>query len=286
MPLSQKNLSPLGITAKKQLGQNFLQGACIPSQIVEKSGVTKTDIVLEIGPGLGALTFPLAKIAQKVIAIEKDPDVAAILEEKLRKEKIQNTNLLVGDILQTDFADIANEEKTQLFVFGNLPYHISSPVLGLLTKNASHLKKAVLMFQKELADRIIASPGKKTYSRISVLCQFYGRVESLLFVDATHFYPRPKVNSEVISISFYNPNPHLRTNETLFFKIVQAAFGQRRKNLKNAFLGSSLNFSLPEITNVFQLAKIDSSRRAETLSIDEFISLTDAFQKLSFTAFK
>ena len=271
--------SPISIKAKKQFGQNFLQGTQIPEEIVKKSGVGEGDIVLEIGPGLGALTIPLAKVAKKVIAIEKDMEAAEELTRKLTALEIQNVTLHRGDILSANLQEISEEAGQRLFVFGNLPYHISSLVLGLLANNAGYLRKATLMFQKELADRLIAEPGTKTYSRISVLCQFYGNVAPLLFVGAKHFFPKPKVDSQVVSISFYHPNPHLRVDTDFFFKVVQASFGQRRKNLKNALLGSALEFSPKEIQAAFEKTSISPSRRAETLSIDEFILLAQTLYK-------
>ena len=160
-------------------------------------------------------------------------------------------------------------------VFGNLPYNISSPILVRLVQERQSVSQATLMFQKELADRICAEPGGKTYGRLSVLVQYCARIKKILQIKAADFFPKPKVDSTVLNITFLETPAFPANDETFLFKVVQAAFGQRRKTLKNALSGSFLHLDETLIRTALSNAAIDPSRRAETLSVPEFVRLSD-----------
>jgi len=263
------------LRAKKRFGQNFLRHPSVAENLVRRAGVAPDDLILEIGAGLGALTIPLAKSARKVIAVERDPDLTRLLKTELLAAGISNVVILQRNILDVDISEMARSEVRQLMVFGNLPYNISSPVLVRLVTERHAVSRAVLMFQKELADRICADPGGKTYGRLSVVIQYCARIEKLLQIKAEDFFPKPKVDSTVLDITFLQTPECPSKDETFFFKVVQAAFNQRRKTLKNALAGSFLNVSDAVVRDALQRADIDPSRRAETLSVPEFVRLSD-----------
>jgi len=267
--LTAWNLHP-----KKQLGQNFLKDPSTTKMITDRSGISSDDKVLEIGAGLGALTVPLAKSAKKVYAVEKDSDLLSLLKTELLANSLSNVVLIEKDILKLDIAEIAKEEKSKLIVMGNLPYNISSQVLVQLIHARNAVERAVLMFQKELAERIKSPPGCKDYGRITVMLRYCSEIRSLANINASLFFPIPAVDSEVIEIKFKNiPKP--ARDEAFFFKVIKASFGQRRKTLKNALSGSELRLDAQTVHNILEKSGIEASRRAETLTVEEFVRLSD-----------
>ena len=174
---------------KKQFGQNFLCDPSTPRMIVSRANVSEDHVVLEIGAGLGALTIPLAQAARKVIAVEKDQRLHALLNTELALHGIDNVHLIAGDILSVDISAVAKAENTRLHVFGNLPYNISSQILVQLIAHRRHVARCVLMFQKELAERLRAEPGNKAYGRISVMLQYCAAVSPVATLEAHLFYP-------------------------------------------------------------------------------------------------
>ena len=263
------------LRAKKRYGQHFLRHSSIAEELVRRAELTPDNVILEIGAGLGALTIPLARVARKVYAVEKDPDLAGLLKTELLTAGVSEVVILQQDILDLDLSRLASSEGQPLVVFGNLPYNISSPILARLVTERKSVSQATLMFQKELADRICAEPGGKIYGRLSVLVQYCARIEKILRIKAADFFPKPKVDSTVLHITFLKAPPTPASDETFLFKVVQAAFSQRRKTLKNALSGSFLPLDKSHIQTALSSAAIDPSRRAETLSVSEFVRLSD-----------
>lgn len=261
--------------AKKQMGQNFLDAPNTARRIVEKTNLAADDAVLEIGPGLGALTIPVARIAATVWAVEKDSQLLPLLQTELTAARLNNAILINNDILKVNLAEIQQAAGRRLIVMGNLPYNISSQVLVQLIRNRSLVRKAVLMFQKELAERIAAPPGGKTYGRISAMLQYCARTAPLMRIEAARFFPRPKIDSEVLEIVFDDTIATPAEDEALLFTVIRVAFGKRRKTLKNALTGSALGLDAPQAERLLMAAGIDPIRRAETLHPEEFVTLSN-----------
>ncbi|MDD2389956.1 MAG: 16S rRNA (adenine(1518)-N(6)/adenine(1519)-N(6))-dimethyltransferase RsmA [Desulfobacterales bacterium] len=268
-------LNKWNIQAKKQYGQNFLSDSSIAQSIASRSGVGPKDVVLEIGAGLGALTIPLSKIAGKIYAIEKDPRIIPILQDELDSHHIDNIVLLNENILTVDIEHVAEDKNRKIVIVGNLPYNISSQILVRMIRSRHIIHHAVLMFQKELAQRIKATPGNRDYGRLSAMLQYCADIKTLTEVKASAFFPKPKIDSEVLYVQFKKEIPLPATDEDLLFKVIKAAFGQRRKTLKNSLAGSQLPMDAATAGSVLEQSGIDPSRRAETLSIDEFTVLSN-----------
>ena len=258
------------------MGQHFLADPNVAALIVRRGQFMPDDVVLEIGAGLGALTLPLAAEAKHVFAVEPDTRIAALLRSEIMAAGASNVTIIERDILQLDIEALAARSDTSLKVVGNLPYHISSQVLIRLIGFREVIDAAFLMFQKEVAERLTAKPGSKSYGRLSVLIQYCARIYLLVSVAAPAFFPKPKVDSQVVGIEFHHPVPFQATDESLLFQIVRAAFGKRRKTLKNALSGSNLGFGDKRISAALERAGIDPRRRAETLSVAEFVTLSNS----------
>ena len=263
-----------GFRPKKSLGQHFLKDTEIVREIINKARFDPTDRVLEIGPGLGALTLVLAKGVHHVIAVEKDSRLADILNKRLATEKIENVLLINEDILKLDFSRIPSLHERNLRVIGNLPYNISSPILEKLVENRHMVNRAVLMLQSELAGRLIASPGTKAFGALTVLVQYHAHISPLLYVQKEAFHPRPKVDSMVLEIDFQRPYPKRTEDDVKFRRIVKGAFAQRRKTLLNSLKNSLVSYNREEILAALESCDIDPKRRAETLTIEDFLKLT------------
>lgn len=265
-----------GLRPNKALGQNFLTSPEIVSRILSAAAAHPDEAVLEIGPGLGALTLALAAQTDRLIAVEKDPQMLKLLRTELIAAGRHEVTLIEGNILDIDISALA-PPGSRMVVLGNLPYNISSQVLVRLVDHRDRIDRAVLMLQEEMAKRIIAPPGGRDYGRLTVLLAYCADVRRLFTVTADRFYPRPKVDSAVVEVRFRTPETPVR-DEALFVKVVQAAFGQRRKTLKNALSGSALPLDAPGAETVLKSAGIDPTRRAETLSVAEFVALSDRIQ--------
>ncbi len=270
--LASKSLYP-----KKQLGQNFLKDPSTGQMIVDRSTLSPEDIVFEIGSGLGALTLPAARQVKRVYAVEKDPQVAEVLQAELANNDIHNVILINKDILSVDINGISETENRKLVVLGNLPYNISSQILIALLNAKQSIDRASLMFQKEVAQRLAAGPGSKNYGRLSVMLQYSADVKKLATVGAHLFLPKPKVASEVIEIRFKKKIEQPVADEALLSAVVKAAFSTRRKTLKNALANIRMKVDAESIKNILAHAEIDISRRAESLAVAEFVALTNAF---------
>jgi 16S rRNA (adenine1518-N6/adenine1519-N6)-dimethyltransferase len=275
MQSPKQQLIEAGILAKKQLGQNFLNTSKISEMIVDRSGVGENDVLVEIGAGLGALTLPLSRRVKKVYAIETDARLIPLLQENIDRFARANVSIVHADIMSVDLVRLAGEAGAVLHVFGNLPYNISSQVLIKLMNERRAVKQGVVMLQKELVTRILADHGSRDYGRLSVMMQYAAAISELAEIKAVHFFPAPKVDSAVISIQFYDRLPYPAENEPLFQRVVKAAFGQRRKTLRNALAGGGIGLAPQDAETVLKGAGIDPMRRAESLNVEEFVRLSN-----------
>ena len=266
----------VGFRPKKKLGQHFLVDREAIQKIIVRSGFRESDLILEIGPGRGALTIPLARSVGHIIAVEKDPYLAGSLEKKLTRAGISNVTLVNADILRWDFQEIASRSLPKIQIIGNLPYNISSPILEKLVENRALIARAVLMFQLEVGRRLTASPGGKKYGAMTLLVKYHAHPTVLLEVPKDAFYPRPKVDSMVIDLDFERPYPGRSVHEPGFRKVVKGAFLHRRKTIINSFSGSSPSWNRDLLLEALNRCNIDPKRRAETLDMDEFLCLASA----------
>jgi 16S rRNA (adenine1518-N6/adenine1519-N6)-dimethyltransferase len=262
------------VRPRKSLGQHWLKDQSIIHKIVSVAAFSPTSHVLEVGPGRGALTIPLAALVGHLYAVEKDERLAERLEGELQKRAITNVTVLRQDILRTRLEELWLPPGEKLGVIANLPYNISTPFLEKLLENKARVGRAVLMFQMEVARRMVASPGNKEYGSLSVLLQYHARLEPLLEVSRKAFYPVPKVDSMVLGLDFDRPHGVRAPDEEQFKRVVRAAFSHRRKTLLNSLRGSLCAFSTEELKSAFEACRIDGGMRAETLGIDAFICLS------------
>jgi 16S rRNA (adenine1518-N6/adenine1519-N6)-dimethyltransferase len=272
-----KELTAFGLKPKKHMGQNFLTDISVPDMIIKKAGICEDDIILEIGAGLGIMTKQAAIMAKKVYAVEKDYNLSDILTKKIEFADFpKNINVINKDIFKVDLIEIYKENDSKIIVLGNLPYNISSQILVKLIKERKAVKKAVIMLQKEAAERILAAPCCKKYGRLTVMLNFCGNISKLCDVKSHLFYPKPKVDSSVISIDFFENNVFNAIDEKFLFTIIKTAFGKRRKNLRNALYNSTLNMEKNYISEILEKINIDPKRRGETLSVKEFVELSNS----------
>jgi len=261
-------LRAYNLRPQKELGQNFLEDPAILQRIVDAAELTPDDSVLEIGPGLGTLTRLLATSAGRVVAVELDERLAAILPEILAD--CPNVEIVHGDILTIDPATLLSEWSGGYKVVANLPYYITSAVLRHLLENPVRPRLMVLTLQLEVARRLVAGPGEMSLLAVSV--QFYGQPRIVGRIPAGAFYPPPQVDSAVVRIDVYDHPPVPVDDVEGFFRVVQAGFGQRRKQLRNA-LAHGLGRPVGEVVAALKRAGIDPRRRAETLSMIEWAAL-------------
>ena len=256
------------LRAHKGLGQNFLQDPLALEKIVSAAEIRHTDIVLEIGPGLGSLTRYLAVSAQEVVAVELDPNLLPPLKAVLAP--YQNIRLIHGDILKLSPKDLMAE--TNYIVVANIPYYITSAVIRHLLESEAKPRRIVLTIQKEVAQRICAGPGDMSLLALSV--QIYGKPRIAAHIPAHAFFPAPKVDSAVLVVDIY-PSALIQVQLLdTFFKLIKAGFSQKRKTLRNS-LSAGLHISPIDAAGLLKHAGIDPQRRAETLSIDEWEKLSE-----------
>ena len=268
-------LKAWNLRARKELGQNFLKTPHIAERIVDRANLGADDVVLEIGAGLGMVTIAAARRAGKVIAVEKDRQLVPLLRAELMIHGFPNVHFFDRDILPVCLSKLVDAGAPSLVVLGNLPYNISSQIVVQLIQQRQWVDRAVLMLQKELAERLSAGPGSKTYGRLSVMLQYCADISPLFDVGANQFYPEPKVNSAVIGIRFKSYIDPVVKDERLFARVIQAAFNQRRKTLRNALAGGFLPLETTTAAEALIASGIDPRRRAETLCVQEFVSLTN-----------
>lgn len=269
-------------TLRKSLGQNFLIDENILTKIVDAANITKESFVMEIGPGIGALTQLLSEKAKKVIAIEIDERLKPILSETLQGH--DNVALYFNDVLKTDLKEVIGKEcpkDAQITVVANLPYYVTTPILMKLMTDDLPIRTIVVMIQKEVAGRLEAHPGEKSYGSLSIAVQYIAEPKIVMTVPKTVFVPQPNVDSAVIKLDMRpEKKVHVR-DETFFFKVIRASFAQRRKTLINNLMNNLFSKNQKAIIlEKLQAAGIDPSRRGETLSIEEFARLSEALDAI------
>ncbi len=261
-----------GFKFTKSLGQNFLVDRGVLQDIVLGSDISLEDWVIEIGPGVGTLTRELLSAAKRVTAIELDNELLPILTEELKD--FDNFELIHKDALKVNFHELIGEEQ-HVKVVANLPYYVTTPVISMLLKSEIKFDAITIMIQKEVAERIAASPNTKEYGAFSLLTQYYCDSKIIRRVPPTAFVPKPKVDSIVIKLMPLQEKRVRVQDEGLFFKVIREAFNMRRKTLWNALKGLHEDSEVRRAA--FEAAGIDSQRRGETLSIEEFALLSDSF---------
>ena len=266
-------LKAWNLRPKKKLGQHFLVDPSTAEMIVRRSRITSKDTVMEIGAGLGALTIPVAKTAEFVYAVETDPQLTQLLKTELLVHKLTNVEIIEKSILHVDIHSLAKKMDRRLIVVGNLPYNISSQVLIRLIEARGHVNRSILMFQRELARRIKASPGNKDYGRLTVMLSYCAEIKSIATIAPSLFYPPPKIDSEVVEVDFNISRAYPPHDEAMLFQVIKAAFGNRRKTLKNALSASGLRIDPQIAQQALTSAGIDPGRRAETLEAADFVAL-------------
>ena len=275
-PQVKSLLAKHGIHPKKRLGQNFLIDRNVLDRIIDASGIDPDSKVLEIGPGLGVVTQELAERAGEVVCVEVDRDFDPILHDVL--SDLPDVEIVIADFLKLDLPEfIGNRGEGRWTVIANLPYYITTPILTKLIDCKQHFGAIMLMVQREVASRLRASAGSDEYGSITVFTQYHCTIESVMKVSRNVFYPIPDVDSELVKLTVRESPAVAVKNEALFFTIVRAAFGKRRKTLLNALSSSEdLRWDRLRAENTLAAAGIDSGRRGETLTLAEFASIANA----------
>lgn len=268
-------LKRLGLRPKKALGQHFLLHPHQARRIVAALNLTGEETLVEIGAGLGALTGLLAPAARRVIALERDPELARFLAEELLLDS-PGVQVICQDVLEFDFVEAAREAGRPLTVVGNLPYQITSPLLFSLIRDVAVIAQAVLMMQQEVGARLLASPGAKDYGILSVLIQYHFRVTRLFSLSPGNFYPPPQVDSVLLRLVPETAAP-AALDEALLRQVVKAAFGHRRKTLNNTLVSgaAALGLSPEAMRAILAELNLDLKRRGETLSVAEFVEVSN-----------
>lgn len=261
---------------QKKFGQNFLIDGHVLDKIIDGAGVTKDDMVLEIGPGIGTMTQYLAEAAGKVVAVEIDRNLLPILQETLAD--YGNVKVIHADVLSLDLEKLVQEENggRPIKVVANLPYYITTPIIMALFEQHVPLANVTVMVQKEVAARMKSGPGSKDYGALSLAVQYYAEPYIVANVPCNCFMPRPNVDSAVIRLTRYEEPPVQVNDEKMLFKIIRASFNQRRKTLQNGLTNSSeLNFTKDQIAAAIAEAGFSPSVRGEALTLEQFAKLTD-----------
>lgn len=269
-------LKKYGFRFQKRYGQNFLIDSHILEKIIEAAEITKEDMVLEIGPGIGTMTQYLAEHAREVIAVEIDKTLIPILEDTL--SAYDNVTVINEDILKVDIEALAKEKNGNrpIKVVANLPYYITTPIIMGLFESHTPLASITIMVQKEVADRMQAGPGTKDYGALSLAVQYYAKPEIMMNVSPGCFIPKPNVGSAVIRLTRYEQNPVQVKDEDFLFSLIRAAFGQRRKTLVNSLTNASfLSLSKEEILHALSEMGVSETVRGEALTLEAFAKLSN-----------
>ena len=271
-----------GFNFQKKFGQNFLIDTHVLDKIIEESGITKDDCVLEIGPGIGTMTQYLCENAREVIAVEIDKALIPILEDTL--SAYDNVTVINDDILKVDVQKIVDEKNggKPIKVVANLPYYITTPIIMGLFESHLPLKSITIMVQKEVADRMQVGPGTKDYGALSLAVQYYAKPEIVANVPANCFMPRPNVGSAVIRLTKYEEPPVFVENEEFMFSLIRATFNQRRKTLVNAIGNApNLNITKDMVAEVLSEMGESATVRGETFTLEKFAEFSNKiFKKL------
>lgn len=279
MNLSQETkflMNKYNITANKSYGQNFLVDENIVSRIVEKAEVSKNDLVIEIGPGLGTLTSLLLNSAGKVICIELDTHMLKILNDRF--SLYNNFELINDDVLKVDLHELISQNSNfkNVKVVANLPYYITTPIIMKLLEEKLNLKSITVMVQKEVAERLAEHPGDKNTGSITYSIHYYTNPEIVLDVPKESFIPSPKVDSSVIKLDVLSEPKIKVLNEELFFKVIKCAFMQKRKTLINSLSNSGIS-TKEKLENILNELNLDLRIRAEQLTLEQFGFIADKF---------
>lgn len=264
---------------KKSLGQNFIIDATILENIIEHTGINKKSGVIEIGPGIGALTEQLGLHAEKVLAFEIDQRLLPILEDTLGQ--YDNIQLIHKDILQADVMASIKEnfsDDQDVHIVANLPYYITTPILTKLLQEKLPVDSITVMIQKEVAERMAAKPSTKSYGSLTLAIQYYTAAEVVMHVPKQVFMPQPNVDSAVLRLTLRDKPPVYVANEDYFFSMVQACFSQRRKTLRNNLTNYfSGKYDKETVSTMLEDTGIDGMRRGESLTMEEFATLANSF---------
>jgi 16S rRNA (adenine1518-N6/adenine1519-N6)-dimethyltransferase len=274
-------MNKYGIKASKALGQNFLIDEFIVNSIVKKSEISKNDLVIEIGPGLGTLTSKLLENARKVVAIELDKKVLEILNDRFCL--YDNFELINQDVLKVDLNNLiknnTNESITSCKVVANLPYYITTPIIMKLLQDKLPLESITVMVQKEVAERLTSMPGEKEAGAITYSIYYYTEPSIVLNVSRNCFIPAPEVDSAVINLKLLKEPRVKVTDEKLFFDVIKAAFSQKRKTLINGLVNNKIISSKEEAERLLSSLGLNSQIRGEKLSIQDFANLANFLSK-------
>lgn len=273
-------LTDHGIRPLKRLGQSFLEDRNAINKIIRISNIQEDDIIVEIGAGVGLMTEAIAKQARKVIALDIDPRMVGIL--KKRMAPYRHVDIVQADVLEYDFSSAIGElPSRKIKVIGNIPYNISSQILFRLLAYRDHISSMILMFQKELADRLIATPGTKAYGVPTVLVSMYLLCSREMAIPCSCFYPKPAVMSSVLKMVIREKPQMDLADHDFFFKIAKTAFAKRRKTLLNNLRGLNLlGYSAMDMANALKNSGIDGARRGETLTALEIGKLSNALHSI------
>lgn len=269
--------SARGFTPLKRLGENYLIDGNVKNKIIGNAGIDKDDIILEIGPGFGALTVDLASTGAKVFAVEKDRKACEILKE-IVNGNFKNLKIFNGDVLEFSIEEKISPAK-RLKVFGNLPYYITTPIIEYLISNRRFITLMLIVVQREVADRVLAAPGSKDYGSLSCFIQYYCKVSYLHTIKRTSFYPVPDVDSSLLKLEVLN-RPSVKVgDEQLLFKIIRGAFNQRRKTILNSLSRAEvLDLPKERLLQVLEKTGIDPLSRPEDLPLSAFARLTNTLE--------
>lgn len=267
-----------GITANKSLGQNFLINEEVVNNIVESSNITKQDLVIEIGPGLGTLTEELLQKAGRVIAIELDDRMIKILKDRFFV--YNNFEIINNDVLKVDLASIIEKAKKEYNlinakIVANLPYYITTPIIMKLLEEELDIESITVMIQKEVADRLISVPGDKLSGAITYCVHYYAEAEKIMIVENNSFIPEPEVQSEVIKLNIRKSPVVEIKDKDLFFKVIKVSFMQRRKTLMNALVNGGIFKNKEHGKQIFENLGLDLNVRGENLKIEDFKNICD-----------
>ena len=270
-------LKKYNISANKSLGQNFLINDSVVDKIVESAEITKNDLVIEIGPGLGNLTEFLLEKAGKVIAIELDQRMLEILNDRF--SLYDNFEIINEDVLKVNLNELISKNKNSEIknakIVANLPYYITTPIIMKLLEEKLDIETITVMVQKEVADRLIAIPGEKLSGAITYSVYYYATSENVTIVENNSFIPEPEVDSEVIKLSIRKNPPVKLLDENQFFKTVKASFMQRRKTLINALVNGGILKSKQDAKKLFDDLNMNYNTRGESLSIEMFAEISN-----------
>jgi 16S rRNA (adenine1518-N6/adenine1519-N6)-dimethyltransferase len=260
---------------QKKFGQNFLIDEHVLNKIISAAGVTKEDVVLEIGPGFGTMTQYLAEAAREVIAVEIDKTLIPILQDTL--QDYHNITLINEDILKVDIGSLVKEKNggKPIKVVANLPYYITTPIIMGLFESHVPLENITVMVQKEVAARMQAGPGTKDYGALSLAVQFYAEPYIVANVPPNCFIPRPNVGSAVIRLTKWD-NPSVKVKDEKFmFSLIRASFNQRRKTLQNSLVNGGINVTKEDVVNALEQMELSATIRGEALTLEQFAQLAD-----------